>query len=71
MATARSKATRKYEAKIGIGSKTYRVNLELAKQFKEACERTGVSQTQALAEFMKSFVEEANSQTDGNEHSDS
>lgn len=59
MQSARSKAVRKYEAKIGIGSKTYRVNLELAKRFKEACERTGVSQTQALADFMKDFIEKA------------
>ena len=44
MATAQSKATRKYEAKAGWMSKTYKLKREVVERFAQACEKQGVSQ---------------------------
>ncbi len=56
MQSARSKAVRKYEAKIGMGTKSYKLNLELARQFKNVCDANGLSQSSVLTEFMKGFI---------------
>lgn len=67
MQSARSRAVRKYEAKIGMVSKTYKVNKEIAERFKEACQSMGISQSKALTDFMREFVEEANAKLETDE----
>ena len=49
-------ATRKYEAKTGWISKTYKMKKDIVDQFKEACDRTGVSQAGKLMEFMQEYI---------------
>lgn len=53
-----SKATRKYEAKAGWISKSYKLKKDIVEQFSEACQQKGVSQAGALMDFMKKFIEE-------------
>ena len=55
-----SKATRKYEAKVGLISKSYKLRSELVKQFAEACEKAGTSQSAQLSKMMQQFIEEVN-----------
>ncbi len=53
-------ATRKYEAKTGWISKTYKMKKETVDQFKLACDAAGVSQAGKLMELMQSFIDEVN-----------
>ena len=55
-------ATRKYEAKAGWVSKTYKMKGETVKAFAEACEKAGVSQAGQLTKMMNAFIEETNKQ---------
>ena len=55
--TAQTKASEKYQKKIGMAAKTYKLNEALANEFKSACERIGVSQASAISEFMTEFIE--------------
>ncbi len=58
MSSAQSRANRRYEAKIGIISKSYKLNKELVEEFKAACDRAGVAQSKILSEAMKKFIED-------------
>ena len=51
-------ATRKYEAKAGWVSKTYKMKKEIVDAFKEACDKNGDSQAGKLMEFMKKYIDE-------------
>lgn len=51
-------ATRKYEAKAGWISKSYKLKRELVEEFASACEKAGVSQAAQLSTMMKAFIDE-------------
>ncbi len=51
-------ATKKYEQKAGIVSKSYKLKRELVEEFAEACEAAGVSQAAQITVMMKEFVEQ-------------
>lgn len=53
-------ATAKYEAKVGLVSKSYKLRSELVKQFAEACEKAGTSQAAQLSKMMQQFINEVN-----------
>lgn len=55
-------ATKKYEAKAGFVSKSYKLKKEIVEQFAEACEAAGVSQAAQLTKMMKAFIEEQKKQ---------
>ena len=50
-------ASKKYQDKIGMIPKTYKLRKELVEQFAEACEKEGVSQAAQLTNIMTEFVE--------------
>ena len=50
-------ATRKYEAKAGWISKTYKMKKDVVDAFKETCEKNGDSQAGKLMEFMRQYIE--------------
>nr|DAY18888.1 MAG TPA: transcriptional repressor [Caudoviricetes sp.] len=50
-------ATRKYEAKIGLISKSYKLKREVVEAFAEACNKVGVSQASQLTKMMTEFIE--------------
>ena len=56
MANAQTRATKKYQAKMGIIRKSFTTHQTTADQFKKACEIAGVSQNAAVNEFMKEFI---------------
>lgn len=51
-------ATGKYEAKIGMMSKSYKLKREVVEGFAKACETAGTSQAAQLTKMMKAFMEE-------------
>ncbi len=53
-------ATRKYEAKAGWMSKSYKMKRETVEAFAEACNKAGVSQAGQLMKMMNEFTEEIN-----------
>jgi hypothetical protein len=53
-------ATRKYEAKTGWMSKTYKMKREVVENFAEACEKAGTSQAGQLMQMMNEFIEKVN-----------
>lgn len=53
-------ATRKYEAKAGWMSKSYKMKRETVEAFAEACNKAGVSRAGQLMKMMNEFIEEIN-----------
>ena len=51
-------ATGKYEKKVGLISKSYKLKREVVEAFSEACEIRGTSQAAELTKFMRQFIEE-------------
>ena len=51
-------ATRKYEAKTGWISKTYKLKKDVVEEFATACECAGVSQAGQLMKMMNEFINE-------------
>lgn len=56
-ANAQTRATAKYQKKAGLVTKGFKLKGELADEFKETCERIGVSQASAISKFMREFIE--------------
>lgn len=50
-------ATRKYEAKAGWMSKSYKLKKELVEEFAAACNKAGVSQAHQISKMMNDFIE--------------
>lgn len=57
MANYRTRATERYRKKIGIVTKNFKLKRELCDAFAAACERAGISQTQAVTQFMQDFIQ--------------
>lgn len=55
---AQTRATRKYEQKVGIIAKSYKLRRELTDRFAAACEKAGVSQASKISELMEQFIKE-------------
>jgi hypothetical protein len=51
-------ATDKYRASQGIIKKSFNIKREVADEFKEACDRAGISQGKALNDFVEQFIKE-------------
>ena len=58
MQSKQSEATRKYEAKAGWMSKSYKLKREDVEAFKATCDRLGISQAAQLTKMMREFVEQ-------------
>ncbi len=59
-ANPQTRATEKYQKKVGLMSKSYKLKREVVEAFAEACEKAGVSQAGKLTELMKEFIAEVN-----------
>ncbi|MDO4295036.1 MAG: chemotaxis protein [bacterium] len=55
-ANSQTLASAKYQKKVGIISKSYKLRKELTEQFAEACEKAGVSQAAQLTKMMQEFI---------------
>lgn len=61
MPKAQTKATDKWQKKVGIISKSFKLKKELTDEFKEACDKAGVSQAAQISKMMREFIDEQNS----------
>lgn len=53
-------ATEKYQKKAGYITKGFKLKGDVAKRFKEACDKTGVSQATQITKMMEEFIDEVN-----------
>ena len=51
-------AHKKYQQKVGIIAKSYRLKRDLTDAFAAACEKRGVSQAGQLTKMMQEFISE-------------
>ena len=58
MPKAQTKATDKWQKKVGIISKSFKLKKELTDEFKEACEKAGVSQAAQISKMTREFIDE-------------
>lgn len=55
-ANIQTNATKKYQEKVGLVSKSYKIKKELADAFAKACEKKGISQAKQLSLMMDEFI---------------
>lgn len=58
--TAQTLATIKYEKKVGIKTKGFKLHQELIDQYEQACKMVGVNQTAKIKELMQDFIDQVN-----------
>lgn len=58
-------ASKKYQKKVGLIAKSYKIKKELADRFAEACNKAGVSQAAKISELMEQFIQSQEEQDDG------
>lgn len=49
-------ASAKYQSKVGLISKSYKLKKELVEEFAKACADSGTSQSAAISECMKEYI---------------
>ena len=52
-----TKASMKYQQKIGLIAKSYKLKKELVDEFSETCDRLGVGKAATISRLMKEFIE--------------
>lgn len=65
MTKAQTIASRKYNAKVGIIAKSFRLKKDLCESFKEACEQNGESQAGVITALMKGYIEKTKKENAG------
>lgn len=58
--SAQTIATKKYEAKVGWVSKSYKLKRDVVEDYAKACEKAGVSAAGQLTRMMKDFIDQVN-----------
>ena len=56
--TTQTKASEKYQKKVGLVAKSFKLKKDLAEEFRETCDRLGVAQANVLSEFMQKFIDD-------------
>ena len=57
---SQTRATTKYQQKIGLISKSFKIKKSLADEFKVACEKAGVGQAATISRLIRKFIDEVN-----------
>ena len=55
--TSQTKASERYQKKIGYITKGFKMHKEVAEDFKAACDQAGVSQSGQIVKMMQEFIE--------------
>ena len=58
MANIQTKATDKYQKKIGLMVKGFKLKRDLVERYQETCERLGVGQAATISELMEKFIKD-------------
>lgn len=67
MASKSTEITRRYQNKVGMIAKSYKLKKTIVDEFGAACQKVGRSQASVLTEFMQKFTEEVNESEESNE----
>lgn len=54
--SSHTKANDKYQKKIGLVAKSYKLKKELTERFAETCHRLGVGQAATISQLMEQFI---------------
>lgn len=57
MPNSQTEATKRYQQKIGLVAKSYKIKKTLADEFKETCDRLGVGQAATISGLMQDFID--------------
>lgn len=63
-ANTQTRATKKYQQKMGLIAKSFKIKKSLADDFKEACEKEGVGQAATISRLMQQFIDEVATKKD-------
>ena len=55
---AQTKATDRYQKKIGLTVKAFKIKQELADEFVETCNKAGEGQAAVISRLMRQYIEE-------------
>ena len=58
--SVQTRATMKYQQKIGLIPKSFKIKKTLADDFREACEKAGVGQAATISRLMQEFIDSVN-----------
>jgi len=58
MRNTQTKATAKYQAKVGLVARSYKLKKSVADEFKRACKISGETQAAVLTRFMTEYTED-------------
>ena len=64
-----TKASMKYQQKIGLTIKSFKIKRTLADDFADACDRAGVGQAATISRLMRQFIDEVQREQ-GKRHED-
>lgn len=53
-----TKASEKYQKKVGIIAKSFKIKKTLADEFAETCDRIGVGKAATISKLMQQFIDE-------------
>lgn len=56
--TAQTEASKRYQKKVGLIAKSYKLKKDLAEEFARVCKEEGVSQAALLTEWMTKYIDE-------------
>ena len=56
--TAQTEASKRYQKKVGLIAKSYKLKKELADEFAALCKAQGVSQSALVTEWITKYIEE-------------
>ncbi len=54
---AQTRATTRYQEKIGLTVKSFKIKKDLSDKFKETCEKTGEGQAEVISRLMMDYIE--------------
>ncbi len=57
MATAQTRASKKYQDKVGLISKSYKIKKELADAFAEKCSQNGIAASKQISNMMQEYID--------------
>lgn len=62
MSTEKVRPQDRWNEKVGLISKSYKLRRELKEEFASACDAAGVSQAGQISKMMREFIEEVRAQ---------
>ena len=57
MSKASTRASKKYQEKIGLAPRTYKIKSDIADAFKESCKAKSESQASVITRFMHDYIQ--------------